>query len=403
VSARSEHPLRSAYPVVSSSCKEPVEAREVSSGLAGRIAILSPWYSRHGHHAANTDALYSQLRANGYDALLISPWRAAKKENSLGAFFPTPSQQLLKSPIVKVLTTIYCLVLLIAVRLFSKRPVLAHCIDASYGPLIFAIVALKQKISYLSLGSATPTPYEKGLKRALRRGLSIVAETDSVKRSWEDLCAGSATTIPVAINEVPAPRDKRESKASLKIPEESVVLLFFGTHREDKDYETPIVAVSKQKSQTRTIWLLFAGPTVSGESPATKLARVYFTNATVLDRFVDPGEVDSIFAASDIVVLSYGTNYHKGSAVLLQAVAYSRPLLVGGPGYLEDFVKAYSIGESFAASDPQDFFRKLCHLIEKSEQDPVWFQAGFAKVRNEYSWNALIPRYLKVWQRQVKT
>ena len=387
--------------MVSSSCKKPVETQEVSSRLASRIAILSPWYPRHGHHAANTDAMYSQLRAEGYDVLLISPWSAAKKEKSLGTFFATRSQPLMKSSIVKVLTTTYCLVLLIAMRLFSKRPVLAHCIDASYGPLIFAVAALKQKISYLSLGNATPTPYEKGLKQALQRGLSIIAETDSIKRSWEDLHPSSTTTIPVAIDDVPSPRDKRESKANLKIPEESVVLLFFGTHREDKNYETPIAAVSKEKAQTRTIWLLFAGPTVSGESPATKMARAHFTNATVLDRFVDPDEVDSIFAASDIVVLSYGADYNKGSAVLLQAAAYLRPLLVSGPGYLENFVKAYSIGESFAASDPQDFFRGLCRLIQRSEQDPEWFQAGFAKVQSEHSWKALIPQYLKVWQRQV--
>ena len=148
---------------------------------------------------------------------------------------------------------------------------------------------------------------------------------------------------------------------------------------------------------------MFAGPTISGESPATKLARAHFTNATVLERFIGPDETDSIFAASDIVVLSYGADYYKGSAVLLQAAAYLRPLLVSGPGYLENFVKAYSIGESFAASDPQDFFRGLCRLIERSEQDPESFQAGFAKVQSEHSWKALIPQYLKVWQRQVET
>jgi hypothetical protein len=104
--------------MVSSSCKKPVETQKVSSRLASRIAILSPWYPRHGHHAANTDAMYSQLRAEGYDVLLISPWSTAKKEKSLGTFFPTRSQQLMKSSIVKVLTTTYCPVLLIAMRLF---------------------------------------------------------------------------------------------------------------------------------------------------------------------------------------------------------------------------------------------------------------------------------------------
>ena len=156
------------------------------------------------------------------------------------------------------------------------------------------------------------------------------------------------TVIPHGPFAFPAASKSREQvRCELGIPRDGRVLLAFGHLRDGKNLDL----VLRSLVELPDVYLIVAGGEQSG---AQKPASFYLRLAEDLGvgnrchwliRFIKPDEVGGLFAAADLVALTYSRAFRSASGVLNAAVYYRRPCLAsGGEGNLQSMVKRYSLG-----------------------------------------------------------
>ena len=274
-----------------------------------------------------------------------------------------------------------------------------HCIEARHRILLKAVLRSNRRFSALCVGSpAAAARIKLGdlYKRAFATGrLKFIVETEAVRRDWEDLAVEHVVHIPVALAERTEPMlSKQEARNRLGLPEEAFIALFFGTHREGKDYRTAIEAAKLAESHP---YLLFAGPLISGNDPEALLKELEYDHAAVWNRyFLDDG-ASELFDACDVVMLPYAKGYEKGSAVLLQACKYGRPVIASDTGHLAEFVNAHQTGLLYELEEPQDLAAIYDSMAFAERNVLGKLEENIEKTRQEYSWGKLVSRYLGVF------
>jgi glycosyltransferase involved in cell wall biosynthesis len=201
--------------------------------------------------------------------------------------------------------------------------------------------------------------------------------------------------IPAAIAErSEQPLTKQVARRKLGLAEDGFIPLFFGTHRVGKDYRTAIEAARLTKEHP---FLLFAGPLISGNDPGALLKELGYTNAVSWNRFIPDDAVSLLFDACDVVMLPYSEGYTKGSAVLLQACKYGKPVIASNSGHLADFINSHKMGLTY---EPQDIIG-LAKIYEWTanalKNDPNLWRRGFDEAKHYYSWNKMVERYMEVF------
>jgi glycosyltransferase involved in cell wall biosynthesis len=163
------------------------------------------------------------------------------------------------------------------------------------------------------------------------------------------------TSIPFGPNLLPPPGRPREVvRASLGIPADAFVLLSFGFIRDNKNLDLALRALPDVSD---AVLVVAGGEQSTTQRPlsyygslAARLGvtdRCRFTGGTVSDV-----EAADLFAASDLVLLTYSRTFVSGSGVLTQAAAMQKPCLAsGGAGPLTASVEAYRLGLIVDADD----------------------------------------------------
>lgn len=138
-----------------------------------------------------------------------------------------------------------------------------------------------------------------------------------------------------------------EIRNSLKLPLEAKVMLAFGHIRDNKNLDLIIRALTNLPD----LYLLVAGKEQSsGQKPVA-----YYQNLArevrVSDRcrwlieFIPDTEVANLFTASELVVLTYNSNFRSASGVLNTSAYYRKPCLAsGGDSPLKTVVQKYNLG-----------------------------------------------------------
>ena len=275
-----------------------------------------------------------------------------------------------------------------------------HCIESRHRLLLNAVLQSKRNFSSLCVGS--PTLEAKKMLGPLYRSafstgrLKFIVETEAVRSAWEELAGANVVHIPVAAsNRSESPLNKQECRKCLGLPEDAFVCLFFGTHREGKDYRTAIEAARISRANP---FLLFAGPIISGNDPDALLKEYGYLNAVSLKHFFIESEATILFDACDAVVLPYAKGYEKGSAVLLQACKYGKPVIASDTGHLSYFVNKHKTGRLFTPGNPQSLanvFNEMAQLDNYSTQE---INFHIKNATHEYTWNQLIFRYSEIFK-----
>ncbi len=311
---------------------------------------------------------------------------------------PVPSLAVLNTSAAKIFSTTWCLAEVLFRQLILRRAEVCHFIDASHAPLLIAVLLFKLRVTYLVLGEAKKDKYLSLWRLALRSGrIKLIVETAEVKKSWDEINRDSVFEIPVAVSSIGSDCIQEHCRQELGIPLDAYVLLFFGTHRESKDYVTPLQGVLRFASSERP-WLLFAGPVISGDDPGLLVRNSALKEAVVINRFIPDEEAGLFFNAANLVVLSYGRNYWKGSAVLLQAVQYQKPLLVSGEGHLENFVRNWNVGLAFESCNASSFEEAIRSFKSLPPNELSIFKQNLAFARERFSWSTIIDEYMRIWE-----
>lgn len=209
------------------------------------------------------------------------------------------------------------------------------------------------------------TPHEsRGVDRYLVRAL--LRNVDQVVVHHADVAqeARSLTSKPITIVELPPHLPESPAGTAALGPERSDVrnrLLFFGLVRRYKGVDILVRALAETEAEPR---LLVAGEFWEGEQELRKLISDLQLDDRVDLRpgYVDSGELPSLFAEVDALVLPY--RKATGSQNVLLAFRYGVPVIATNTGMLGDSVRDGVDGIVCAPGDVASLARAIDRLYE---------------------------------------
>jgi glycosyltransferase involved in cell wall biosynthesis len=275
-----------------------------------------------------------------------------------------------------------------------------HCIESRHRILLQEVCRSTATFSSLCVGEppeGMAREREEAYQKAFATGrLTFIVETESVRKSWEPLAGEHVVHIPAALPwAAHRPISQAEARKQLGLPLEATIFLFFGTHREGKDYRTAIEAA---KVATSKPYLFFVGPLISGNDPEALATTLGYPNCLFRTGYFPDTGVPSVFDACDAVMLPYAENYQKGSAVLLQACHFGKPVIATASGHLREFVTENQTGllyEPGSVSGLAERFDEVSSWKAASEAGAPW---NFDLAQSRYSWATLSESYLRIFR-----
>lgn len=186
----------------------------------------------------------------------------------------------------------------------------------------------------------------------LREGFVHGAPSTAVRATYPGV---RLSEVPHGPYPLPPPSETRETlRRRLDIPGDALLLLAYGYIRDDKNLDLNVRALAALPDA----YLIVAGAEQSGRNKSLDDYRSLAAELGVsarcrfLSGSVSEPDTAALFAASDLVLLTYAGSFVSASGVLAQAAQMRRPCLAsGGDGPLRRDVASHSLGLTAAADD----------------------------------------------------
>jgi glycosyltransferase involved in cell wall biosynthesis len=199
---------------------------------------------------------------------------------------------------------------------------------------------------------------------------SYASESDSLTSKLADSPVPESLTRSASIP-VSLPATSYPLPATPAPPD--VVFLAFGQIRDGKNLDLFLRAMTRLPENVK---LLIAG---KGDSGSSRPAEYYQKLAQELGvaarcrwdiRRIPDEEVGDIFAACDVVLLTYSANFRSASGVLNAAVSARKPVLAScGGGPLKTVVEKYQLGIFVEPDNAEEVLRGASKLVPNSATD----------------------------------
>lgn len=215
-------------------------------------------------------------------------------------------------------------------------------------------------------------PGESMLKRLLVSSsdgfITLSRAVDSELQAFAPAARTLRLFHPLYERQAPAP-PKTDARRAIDLPDAAKVLLFFGYVREYKGLDTLLDAMASVMRRDPSFRLVVAGEFILDSSPFREHARRLGIEGAVMFRegYVPAGEVSTLFAAADAVVLPYRSATQSGIVPL--ALGLGVPVIACNAGGLGDQVEpgrtgwlVREEGAEALADGIFDFFRERKRL-----------------------------------------
>jgi glycosyltransferase involved in cell wall biosynthesis len=284
-----------------------------------------------------------------------------------------------------------------------SEPVL-HFIGGSYWIVVLATLWFKWVRFVYSLYGGILSGPATGLKARLRPHLKnllqraaatgrvdFTCETEFLYDEIRPLLGAHIHHVPAAIDDTGVFPTREEARRELGFDLEEKILLYFGTHRQEKDYPT---ALRGCMLLSKPPLALFVGKVISANDPQRVIAECGYPKARIVDKFVDEAESRVYFAAADVVVLPYEANYARGSQVLIECCRSLRPILASASPLFSSFLKRYPCGVTYAPGDSASFAEAARRLLADADT----FHPALEQARHAHSWNVIADQYIELYE-----
>jgi glycosyltransferase involved in cell wall biosynthesis len=223
---------------------------------------------------------------------------------------------------------------------------------------------------------------------SLASGLADAPVSESLTRS-----ASAPASLTATSHSPPA------TPASLDI-----IFLAFGQIRDGKNLDLFLRAMTRLPENVK---LLVAG---KGDSGSSRPAAYYQNLAEELGvaarcrwdiRRIPEDEVGDIFAACDVVLVTYSAKFRSASGVLNAAVSARKPVLASsGLGPLKTVVEKYHLGVFVAPDDLGEILKGASKLVPSSATGKCEFelQPEWERYERENSWEENAKKVRKAFE-----
>ncbi len=292
-----------------------------------------------------------------------------------------------------------------ALRLRRGHPdTVVHFIGGSYWMVVLATLRFKRVRFVYSLYGGMLSGPAVGLKARLRPHLKnllqraaatgrieFTCETGFLHEEIKPLLGAHIHHIPAAIDDGGVFPTQAEARRQLGLDLEEKILLYFGTHRKEKDYYTALTGCLRLPNPPLA---LFVGKVISDNDPQRVVAECGYSKARIVDKFADEAEARFYFAAADVVVLPYEANYTRGSQVLIECCRSLRPILASASPYFSSFLQQFKCGVTYMPGDSASFADATRRLLA----DAASFHPALEQARQAHSWNVLTDQYIELYE-----
>lgn len=207
-----------------------------------------------------------------------------------------------------------------------------------------------------------------------------------------DLDPNKIEVVPMGTSDHYLPKEmieKQVAKATLNIPADQKVLLFFGYIRDYKGVDILLNAFEQVAQQLEDVTLIIAGLPHTEELAAKYdaiLGNMTAQNRVIyVPQFIDIEDVPTYFGAADAIALPYKAI--DQSAVIHVAHSFGRPVIASSVGDFIEFVEEGKTGYLAQPNDPNSLAGKIIEAF----QDGTKLEEMAAHVaelnKGKYSWD----------------
>jgi glycosyltransferase involved in cell wall biosynthesis len=200
--------------------------------------------------------------------------------------------------------------------------------------------------------------------------------------SLGDLCVVVPDPIPDPIDVSGHEASQQDCRARLGLPQERIILLFFGDMRGSKGPDILLRAVNLLPPE---VMVVFAGDPKGNKSllDAKRYIRAHDVDARVrLDLGRVPDDLVPVyFQAADAIILPYLRSYIGTSGVLQHAAWAKKPVIAADVGEIGDLVRRHGLG---LLAEPEDA-QQLADAIKQYLKDREVIDAFVAERAPLYS------------------
>lgn len=230
------------------------------------------------------------------------------------------------------------------------------------------------------------------VERVYRAADRVIAQSRVSEEELRTVLHGSAGKVDViphgnylhAIGEVPS---REEARASLGLPVEGRVLLFFGQIKEVKGLDVLLRAMPRVIRAYPDAILLIAGKVWKDDFARYErmIEDLGIRGSCVSHiRYVPDAEVSRYYAAADAVVLPYRRIYQSG--VLLMAMSHAKATVVSDLAGMTETVTDGVEGYSFPAGDAEALADKLVEALSDPEELRLVGERAHSRARKRHDW-----------------
>ena len=383
-----------------------------------QIVLVSPSAHYPSHNWPITAALMRALRRKGRTPRTVifstatEPVPADLRESVVPVFARTPGswrkaasgkwQDRRFGGLLNVCETLACLYK--AMKLTRGNPhTTLHFIGGSYWVVVLAALWFKRfRFVYSLYGGMLSGPatglkarlrffLKKLLHRAAATGrLEFTCENEFLHEEIKPLLGTHIHVVPYAIDDSEELPSQTEARQRLDLPPQEKIILFFGTHRREKDYHTPLRGC---RTLPNPPLALFVGKVISSNDPSQVVADCHYPKSRIVDEFVPEEMTKYYFAAADALALPYEANFSRGSGVLIECCRHLRPMIASATPYFSAFLARFQCGVTYAPGDSASFAAAATRLLA----DTAGFHAALERARHEHSWSAITSHYIRLY------
>lgn len=210
---------------------------------------------------------------------------------------------------------------------------------------------------------------------------------------------------PTHVRVIPDPVDipderptKQKARRQLGLPEQNVVLLFFGGFRHDKGTDLLLEAIRTIDCQG--ISVVFAGsPEDTTEQDIREVQSAVPDGRVILRAgFIPHEEVDQYFSAADAVILPYRSEYSGTSGILQRAAAMNRPVIATAAGDVGSTVEHNGLGTVVEPDSVLSIQRGIQQYRNNREEIKKMVDRNALRYAEANSYEAMVDQIYETYQ-----
>jgi glycosyltransferase involved in cell wall biosynthesis len=238
-------------------------------------------------------------------------------------------------------------------------------------------------------------------RRSLSRNRFIfLTENEKIKEAYENY-QGGVFWRKVACFPLPSEKligdimKKEEARQHLGLPENSPIILSFGTIHSGKDIKVVLEAIKHFPK----VVLVQAGKIPPWQiSNLKNLMKAQSGKVMIMNYYIPESEKKYYFSAADVIILSYVKDFQQSASLLWEACRFRTPVIASDCGELGNLMKVFRVGLLFEPQKVDSLRETITHFLNLTSEQKREIEENCKRFNSTYSSEKWVQKILEIYQ-----